>query len=398
MPDLSQTSAAAVAVQSVVGTYNAPGVGDLFPVAALRPNFEPYRVENPEFNGSIHKNGPAIIGKTIAFDIDILLRGPGGGSTPPAAGAFITGRILRALNMTENIISTAIPPAVAAAAAGTTTTVTLGATAAATAELYDGLLLSLPAQAGASANPAALSAIVDYTAAKVATLGETLSAEYNTGNQQIPKQIAYQMALSGSAPKLSFSGWLGPRRYNIFDAVPASARLRIPVAARGNNQYPILSVRLEGEFHSWSDDSAQVVPEFGPAPLFKDGDMWIAQKAFGGSSVEVDLGLRLDFAPNPNKASGAEAGEIVETNRGATLNINQTAKAYLDLLALSDAQTYHSVWAMWGQISGNTCAIVLPDCRFAPPNFTPDSSYVSGPLEAIIDRGAKSVNIVFPYW
>ena len=395
MVDLSRLSCVGIEIQSAAGTFDAPESADLLPVANLRTNFETYQIENPEYQASIHRNAPTVFGKGYTVSFDVPLRGPG---SMPSSDAFILGRLLQAMNMTENLVSTAIPASAEAGSSGTTSALTLGAGATGTAELYDGLVIDLPDQSGTPSEPESFSAIIDYTAGKVATLGETLGATYDTGDYQIPTQAAYQMAETGSAPKLSMSVWLGTKQYDLVDMVPSQASIRMPVSTRGNAQYPVLSVMLQGDLYQWADDSAQTVPALGAIPLFKDGDFWLDKLAIGGSSFEIDLGLTLDYPPNPNYASGGEAGEIVETRRRATINLNQIAKSSKDLIALADAQAVHSAWAMWGSTTGNTVAVIIPDCRLNYPNFSADGNFVQGPLELLVDRGPKSINICFPVW
>lgn len=392
MASLSRQSALAVVKQTAAGTFVTPQTADLLPISNLRTSFDPYTLENPEYIGSIHRQGPVVLGKSFSISFDVALRGPG---AMPTADSFILGRLLQSLNMTENLVAAAIPAAPEAGTAGTTTGLTLGAGAAATAALYEGLLIDLPGQGGGLA-PESLSAIIAYTAAKVATLAETLSATYGIGTYQIPKQAAYHMAESGSAPKLSLSAWLGQHRYDMLDGVPSQASLRLPVSSRGNAQLPVLSITYTGELNGHSDDSAQAVPQRGAIPLFKDGDMWISKKSFGGSSFDVDLGLTLDFPPNPNEADGAEPGEIVETLRKVSCNLNQVTKSYFDLIAAADAQAYHSFWAMFGSATGNVVSIIVPEARLSFPNFAPEGNFVQGSIDGIIDRGSKSVNIAFP--
>jgi hypothetical protein len=122
MVDLTSQAALAIKAQSAPGTYATPTSSDATMVANLSWTPQAITSESPEYTGSIHRAGQIVLGATYDVSFDILIRGPGGAS-PPAADAFIFGRVMRALGFTENIISSAIPAAAEALGGGSTTTV-----------------------------------------------------------------------------------------------------------------------------------------------------------------------------------------------------------------------------------------------------------------------------------
>lgn len=394
MVDLTSQRALAIKVQSAPGTYASPTPGDATPVANLSWSPAPITSDNPEYNGSIHRPGTIVLGATYDISFDILLRGPGG-SAPPAADASILGRVLRSLGFTENLIAAAIPAAPEALGGGSTSSsAVLGTTAAATADLYKGLALHL---ASSGAMPASLSMIRSYSAAKAAGLAETLGSA-PTGNYQIPRQAAYTLAATGTPPVLSLSLWEGSRRYNFVDAAPASGRLTFPTSSRDNTDYARLSVSYSADLQSYIDEAAPSVSSSLAIPPFKGGKLHAAGVAMGGSSLSIDLGLRNGFPPNPNKASGSDPAQLVETRRTLSFEFNQVAKSYLDFIALAQAQSFHPVQALYGLASGNYMGFVATDCRFNFPSTADAGEFFGTTGEAYMDDANKTVSLVFPYY
>lgn len=390
----SQFTSVAVAVQSAVDVWGNPTSADLFPCANVKPNFESILAENPEYTGTVDKPGEFLLGEKVSITLSIPIRPPGGAS-PPAAGAYIPGRFLRAAGWTENIISAAIPVAVEALGVGSTTTsAKLGATAVATAQLYKGLALTLP-DIGTGYNRQ-MTAIKDYTVGKVASLPETLGAAPTT-NYQIPKQLAYQSGAAGSPPVLSLSVWYEAVRYDLINMTVSSLKFTFPVTTRNSTEYPMIELTLEGDVYGWADQAAPLVGALGAIPTFKDGDFWIANKALGGSTFSVDMGIQVGFPPNPNKPAGNDAAQITMTKRTASITLNHNLKATIDFRALALAQSQQSLWAQYGYTAGAMVSFLVPNGRLTYPNVDNGSEFVTQALDLLIDDSDKAVNLIFPY-
>lgn len=394
MTDLTALSSLAIKAQSAPGTYGSPTSADAIPVANLSWKPNAIQTDNPEYSGSIHKPGPIVLGASYDVTFDILLRGPGG-AAPPAADAFILGRVLRALGFTENVVSAAIPAAAEALGGGSTSTVaTLGATAVGTLDLYKGLALELTSE---GAMPAGLVMIRSYSAAKAAGLAQTLSGAPTT-TYQIPKQLAYTLSSTGTPPVLSLALWQGSRRYNFVDMAPSSARLTLATAAPGNTSYPTLSVTFTGDAYSDLAEAAPVVSSTLALPPFKGGKLHIAGLAMGGSSISLDLGLKAAFPPNPNKTNGFDPAQLTETKRTISLNLNQQAKAYFDFLAAAAAQTSYPIQALYGLATGNYIGFVATDARFNFPATQSGGDFFTTQGDAYVDGAEKTIGLTFPYY
>ena len=389
-------TALAIAQQPVIDTFVQPSsTTEVLPVANVNFNIQGVTVQSEEYTGSIHRNGDEVIGKNCSLTFNIYLRPPTGGAVP-AANAYLPGRILQAAKFTENRVATAIPPAPEAIGAGpTTTSVTLGASAAATAGLYKGLLVSL-ASIGANYQQR-LTAIRSYTAGKLATLMETLSGA-PSGNYQIVPQLAYQRSTSETDPDpLSQSLWLDGLRFDLVNMRVSGLRINLPVSTRTQGAIPMLEVTMTGTIQATADEATPAIPALGAVPKFRDGDLWIANKAVGGSSIIVDLGLRTAAPPNPNKADGSDAEELVESRTTVTADLQKYRKAQFDTLALADGQAQHAVWAQYGIGPGAVVSVNVPDARFnyRSPNIGGDHVNETGDL--FVDAADRNVNIVFPF-
>ncbi|RXR28957.1 hypothetical protein [Sphingobium fluviale] len=389
----SQFTSVAVKTQSAVDTWGSPTSSDLFPCANVNLRSESITAENPEYLGAIDRPGDFVLGERVSLTLSIPMRPPGGAS-PPAADAYIPGRFLKAANFTEIVTSAAVPTSPAAVSAGTTTSATLGAAASSSAQAYKGFGLSL-SDNGSGYNRQ-LTAIKDYTSGKIATLPETLSGA-PAANYQIPKQLSYHSGATGNPPVLSLSVWYDAVRFDLINMAVSSLRFTFPVSTRNSTEYPMMELTLDGDIYQWADEAAPTVGALGAIPTFKDGDMWIANKALGGSSFSVDMGIQVGYPPNPNKAQGNDAAQLTQTKRTAQITLNHNTKATIDFRALALAQSYHSLWAQYGYTAGNMVGFLIPNGRFTYPNQDVGSEFVSQTIDMLIDDVSRSVNLYFPY-
>lgn len=391
----SQFTSVAVAVQSSVDTWGSPSSStDVFPCANVKLSKESILAENPEYLGTVDKPGDFVLGQKVGLTLSIPLRAPGGAS-PPAAGAFIPGRFLEAAGWTETILSAAIPVAPEALGSGSTTTAAkLGSSATGTADLYKGLALTL-SDNGSGYNRQ-MTAIRGYSAAKLATIAETLGGA-PAANYQIPKQLAYQSGASGTPPVLSLSVWYDAVRYDLINMTVSGLKFTFPVSTRNSTEYPMMELTLDGDIYAFADEAAPLVGALGGIPTFKDGDLWIAGKALGGSSFSVDMGIQVSYPPNPNKASGNDAAQITMTKRTAQITLNHNLKATIDFEALALAQAQHALWAQYGYTAGNMVSFIIPNGRFAYANVDNGGEFISQTVDMLIDDSSKAINLIFPF-
>lgn len=394
MGDLSLASVLSLKVETTPGVFAAPNnTTDLITCAELKGNIQGLTADIKEFIGTKHRPGPKVLGKTFEVSGRILLRGPGGAS-PPAADVLVIGRLLRAACFAESIVSVAIPAAPeAVGAGGTVSSVVLGATAAATADLYKGKMVQL---SHLGAGKAGLSMVRTNDATKLAVLPETSGTPISDGNWQLIKQIAYMFS-PGDGPSLSASVWLGSRRIDGVGLAISAFKINMPTSSKNSQDVPSIEFTLSGDVQGSFDDTAPTPPVGLAVPPFRDGKLWIANKQLGGSTVTIDFAAQVAAPPNPNRPTGSEASQTTETTRTVDMTLNQTTLANFDDVGMADGQGYYPLYAMWGLASGNCFGVLVTDMRF---NYrSPDNSgdFVTNTGQAFIDGADRTINLVFGF-
>lgn len=395
MVDRSNASAFAVAKEITSGTFVAPTSANVIQIADIKCQIDGITVDINEYTGSIHKVGPTVLGKSLTVSGKLYLRGPGGTSTP-AADAWLPGLILQAGGLAETVTSAAIPVSPEAVASGTTTTATLGASATGTLDLYKGMMIKFATGLSGSGNKL-YTMIRAYTAAKIATLAETAGGPIS-GNYQLPKQLSYRTSTSSTIPTLSTSVWMGNYRIDGVGMAISALKFVMPTTGRNASEPPYFEFTLTGDVQQDADETCPVVTAGLAIPPYRDGKLWVGNTQMGGTSFDVDFNATVAYPPNPNNASGNETALLTGTTRKVSLNLNQYSKATKDFLALADAQAYHAVQALWGSATGNMFGFIVTDARF---NYrSPDNSaeYVTSTGEMFVDDANKTVALVIPFF
>jgi hypothetical protein len=196
----------------------SPTSSDAIPVANLTWTPQAITADNPEYTGSIHRAGSIVLGATYDVSFDILLRGPGGAS-PPAPTPSSGPRPALARLHREHHLDRHSGGRGSARRRLDHHGRDARRHAAATADLYKGLALSLSVD---GAMPTSLSMIRGYSAAKAPARRDP--GERADGQLPDPEAGAYTYAATGTPPVLSLSLWQGNRRYNFQDMAPSSAR------------------------------------------------------------------------------------------------------------------------------------------------------------------------------
>lgn len=391
----SNNIALAIAIQSTADTFTTPTQPtDLMPVSNLRLGIDSVKLANDEYTGSPFKNGDVVVGKKVTLGYTIKLRPPGG-SAIPAANAFLPGRVLQAAKMTEVRTTAAIPVAAEAVSSGSNTGATLGAGAAATADLYKGMAINLASMG--TDYKTRLSAIRAYTAAKVATFVEDFGSSV-TGNYQIPAQLGYMRDVSSADPIfLSHSVWLDGYRVDLMNCRLTQLQIVVPTSTKDSPAYPELNVTYDAVISATADEATPAVTPLGAIPVFKDGDCHIAYSRVGSQTLTLDMGLQTENPPNPNKVDGVDMAELVGGVAKISMTRQKYLKATLDTLALADAQANHAFFAQWGNGSAwGMVQLVVPDFRFDYQNPDNGGTFIMESGDLLIDALSRGVSINFP--
>lgn len=350
MPLRSRNAALLFKIEAAEGVPETPSAStDAVLVENPRISFGPQNAQTREVTGSLDNRGPLVGGLQMSLTFDVYLKGSGAAGSAPEFGD-----LLRACGWAEVITAAAVPAAPEAAAAGTATTLTLGASAAATAQLYRGMPLNL------AVNPASgLSFIADYTAAKLATLADSFAPALDaTTTWQIPVNVLYKPA-SASIPSGTFNLFIDGLKY-----VMAGARGDFTLAAPSGGPGR-LSFTFRGMFVSKSDAAVPAATyDATRPPIFKGGRMLIDRGQAAVASFSFANGNSLAYPPNPNAAEGFDPSVITERAMTGSLDPLATLVATRDILAAMRAGTEQVVHARWGSVAGNRVGFTIPKALY----------------------------------
>lgn len=339
-------------IEATEGVDAAPVAADAILVEEVTSGAGTSFIESTEATGSIDAGAPAVIGAPTSWTIRMRLRGVSG--TPSAGNVPPADPILQGMGF-ERVFQAAI--AAEALASGTATTATLGAAFAATAQAYRGMPLVLGGGAPAGRTPI----ILDYTAAKVATLSESFSPALGAAQTgSIPANILYRPRSSG-IPSLTL--------YHYRDGL-----LRKLFGARGTGTIsmdtagiPILSATFTGSFGGETDAALPtgMAPLGIQPPLFVQGTkpspaFVLDRGPVGLSSFSLDVGNGLTSPADPNTVLGFSGGVLISRDTRLSIDPQAQLVATRDVIASLLAGTQFSLHAIAGASAGNRLAISAP--------------------------------------
>ena len=326
-------------------------------------SFDPNIVQPDEKTGTLDPAAPIVGGIKASITFECWLKGTSAAGTAPQWGT-----LMQLAGYQEVITATAAPDPAEAATAGSATTLTLGTNAAAVLNAYRGMPINL------TGNPAAgaLDFITDYTATKVATLGENHDPVLsNTTQYQIPANVLYRPA-SDSLPAGSIDVYKGGVKYEFTGCVAdvsiqadagGAAKLTFTVSglltAQGKVNASVPSAAYD------SDANGDIIAP----PVWKNGKMFIDRVARGLSQFSIAANNEIDFAPNPNKTEGYDAPTIRRRRISGTVDPNEVLLATSNLFAAMRAGTKFPMVAQAGTVVGNRWGITVPSAQAT--NFTP---------------------------
>lgn len=390
----SRNSALAVELQVSRGTWNAPDTSDLVSgLSNLRLSIEGQTIADDSYTGSVFQNADAIAGKRVTLSFNLKLKPP---TSLPAANAWPTGRLLQLCKMTEARNAAAIPVAPEALGGGSTTTAAvLGASASGTDDIYNSYPLILSDNGTTYLQK--LTMIRDYVGGtKTAELMETLGSP-PAANYQIPSFLAYYRDVSSSdAPVASMKIWISGYRYDLYDVGGTGIRMVAPTSTVEQSAFPEFEITCEATIYATADEATPSIPATGFIPVFKDGDMMLNRIRVGTQTFSVDLGLQSERPPNPNQPDGSDAPEITGGTATGSLTMQKYLKAYLDTLALADAQAYHPVFAQWGNAAWAAVQVGIPYGRLNFPNPDLGGGIALENVDVFIDVIDRNFAIIFP--
>lgn len=337
-------------VEAVEGTAETPSAStDAVLVENPNIRFNPQNTETREVTGSLDNRGPIVGGMQVQVTFDVYLKGSGAAGTAPEVG-----EVLRACGWAETVTSTAVPAAAeACAAGGSTTTAVLGASAAATADLYRGMPIDFTGVVEGS------SFITDYTVGKLATLTDTMSgAIVATTNYQIPVNVLYKPA-STSIPSGTIYLYMDGVLYIV---AGARGTWSLSAAAAGPGKF---SFTFSGMFVSKTDASVPACTyDSTRPPIFKGGKMLINRVAAAMQTFALDNGNQVVYPGNPNASEGFDPAIITERGMSGSIDPQATLVATRDIMTAMRAGTQQIIHARWGSTAGNRVGITIPTALY----------------------------------
>lgn len=347
-------SAFAFKIETTPGTdaiAGSPVLAD-FVLGSGSYSFNPQMIQDPSFTGSLD-TAPGAVGAFMPqITINVPLRGSGAAGTAPAVG-----KLLRCCGMEEVVDATGI--AAAALTAGSTTTGTLGTGYSSTAQAHRGLAAIL------AVNPAAgaILPILNYTAGKVATFGETFGTALDTSTTvAIPPNVLYRALDDRSSMNWGTLYAYEDGLLQIFTGCFGDWGLDLTSGQSG-----MVTLTLRGKYGG--PPSATALPTALTAGSATSLPIWVDGKArFGGDlmrcrSMGFRSGNNIVMPDNPESADGYDPAEMLSRAFVTTFDpLIDTAKQ-AQLITDFKAGTTKSLFARIGATAGNRFMISQPAIR-----------------------------------
>lgn len=388
----SRIVAMAVAIQSAVGTFVQPSAAtDLMAVSNPTNANAIVSADDPTATGAVWESGRVFFGKQSTVGATFPIRGPGG-VAPPAANAWVPGRIFQAAGWAE--IRKATSSSGVLAAGSTTSALAL----ASSESSVDDFLMGAPLQTAAIGTGFKQTTVVrDYVgASKTALLAETLGTAPAAGTAYtIPAFLSYVLGtLSSPPPVLSISVWRDKKRYDFRDWAPSSLAGTFPVANEANTSFPDWTFTGRGISVGTFDDTTPTLPTSilaVPIVPVRNGKFYLDKVMLGHQSLSFTEAATVAAASNQNQAAGQDGFDIISGTRTTALDLNQMAVTDFDLHGREDNQSIISALSTFGFGPGNNFGFVLPNMVLNPFSPGDRNGYVSLTGDAIptdVDKSA----------
>jgi hypothetical protein len=375
----SKIAAVAIVIQSVAGTFTAPNTTtDLVAVSDLTNTGDMYSANDPTLSGTIWDVNRIYLGRTETIGFTLPLRGPGG-ATPPAAGAWVPGRALRAAGFTETRNGTAVTGTTQAGS--TTTSIVLGAGESSVDDFWLGAPLQTAA-IGTVGTVKGTAAIFDYTgSSKTAVIGETVTAPGTGVSYTIPAFLSYVLGtLTTAPPILSISVWRDKTRYDYRDCVVQSFNVNAPVANEQNTSFPSIEFTFKGILVAKYDDTTPTIPQSilsVTPPANRGGKFALDKVKLGHANLRIGATADTGAASNANVDPGQDGYDILSGSRTVELDLNAMNITDFDIEARINNQTIIGVESIWGAGIGNRFLLAVPNMVLDPQNVGDRNGYVS---------------------
>lgn len=314
----------------------------------------PESIANPAGTGSLDNASPIAGGLKPRLQLRVPLRGSGTAGTAPDWDVLMQSCAMKKVTQ-----ATAIAPT--AATAGTTTSITLATPFAATAQLYRGLPLLL------TGNMTIETAITDYTAGRVASLGETLAASPTTATSaSIPVNIQYQpVSDDADIRTCTVYIYIDGAHWRFVGCV-GTWSLELATGGIG-----FLSFDLQAQFAAYSGAAVpgNWVPSVLQPPRFAGGRCQLNRALARSRTLTLNAGVNTVLPDNPEAPQGYDAALPVSRTTGGSIDpLTDTVSSFALFNAFQSGQPM-PLMARIGSSPGNRFLAVMPSVKAS--GFTP---------------------------
>lgn len=345
-----------IKIEAAPGVDATPGVVDTLLVESIQSPCGINTIDSTEMTGSLDVGDPQAVGAPSVWTITARLRGAIGAITgtnlPPLDPLF------RAAGLKRTFLASI---AAAALTAGTANSATLPVGFSATAQEYRGA----PIQLGGPNHAGKVAAVVDYTAGRVASLGEAYSPVLSVSNTAALPACALYVPTSELAPTVTVYHYRGGKLRKLLGA-KATFSGSLPTGNFGT-----VTLQLTG---SWGGETDAEIPTGAApnsiaAPLFVQGALaataFLAdRRAVALSNMTLDLGATLVSPPDPNTANGFGGGVLTRRDTRLQIDPQQTLVATRDVFADLFAGRPFPLVARAGNLAGNRIQITVPSAKY----------------------------------
>lgn len=321
--------------------------------------FDQNAVPNSEMTGSLDR-APAIVGGLRPrLRLTMPLRGSGVAGTAPE-----WGRLMQCATMQETLTAAAVPAAPLALTAGGASAVTLGASFAATAQLYRGMPLNLGAITG---DQPALSAIADYTAGRVASLIHTVATPFTAAQSaQIPINQRYSPTSDESVFRTCTIYFFADGMRWRFTGCLGTWSLDLTTGGIGQLSFDLVGTFLDYTATAlptgWNTVIRPTAPRFVAGACRMDGAIARVR------ALSVQAGVATVLPENPEATEGYDPAVPVERDVSGSLDPLMDTSVSVSRFNKFRNGNNMILGAILGSTPGNRFAIVLPSIRATAMN------------------------------
>ena len=321
--------------------------------------FDQSAVPNPEMTGSLD-GAPAIVGGLRPrLRLMMPLRGSGAAGTAPE-----WGRLLQCATMQETLTAAAVPASPLALTAGSTNGGTLGATFTATAQLYRGMPVSLGAITG---DQPALSAIADYTAARVATFIHSVTSAFTaTQTAQIPINQRYSPTSDEAVFKTCTIYFFADGIRWRFTGCIGTWSLVLTTGGIGMLSFDLVGNLVDKTTTALPTGWNTVIRP--TAPRFVAGACRLNGAIARVGQFSVQAGVATVLPENPEATEGYDPAVPVQRNVSGSIDPLMDTTVSVGRFNNFRNGTNMILGAILGSTAGNRFAIVLPSIRATAMN------------------------------